>query len=65
MTTRPDLDKNLDSATFQSYYYLKEELIQFCRQKRLQTTGAKTELTERIARHLDTGEKLYMLLYVI
>lgn len=58
MTDRPILDKDLDSATFQSYYYLKEELVQFCRQEGLQTAGGKVELTKRISYYLDTGGKL-------
>lgn len=31
MSERPNLDKSLDSAAFRSYYYLKEELVAFCR----------------------------------
>ena len=57
MCKRPNLDKNLDVKTFKEYYYLKEELIDFCRKNDLQTTGSKTELTERIAIFLDTGKK--------
>lgn len=58
MADRPNLDKNLDSTIFQSYYYLKEELVQFCRQEGLQATGGKADLTKRISHYLDTGEKL-------
>ncbi len=58
MPNRPHLDNNLDSAAFQSYYYLKEELIQFCRREGLQTTGGKDDLNQRIAHFLETGEKL-------
>jgi hypothetical protein len=54
---RPKLDVNLDSKTFKEYYYLKEELIDFCRSNGLQTTGGKIELTERISKFLDTGER--------
>jgi len=57
MTGRPMIDENLDSQTFRNFYYLKEELIAFCRQKGLQTTGGKIELTNRIAHFLETGEK--------
>lgn len=53
---RPDLDMHPDSETFRSFYYLKEELVRFCRKNRLPVTGGKAELTERIARYLDTGE---------
>lgn len=59
MNERPNLDNNLDSKTFWEYYYLKEELIDFCRKNNLQTTGGKIELTERIAKFLETGERTY------
>ncbi len=58
MPERPALNDDLDSAAFQSYYFLKEELIRFCRSEGLQTTGSKADLTERISHYLDTGEKL-------
>lgn len=59
MTERPLLTKELDAKAFREYYYLKEELIEFCRQESLQTTGGKIELTERIAHYLETGERIY------
>ena len=59
MEERTSLDIKLDSKTFKEYYYLKEELIDFCRKNNLQTTGGKLELTERIAKFLDTGERTY------
>ncbi len=31
MSERPELNRNLDGNTFRSYYYLKEELVSFCR----------------------------------
>ena len=58
MTERPFLDKNLDSTTFRDFYYLKEELVDFCRKNGLPVSGGKLEITERIARFLDTGEAL-------
>jgi len=58
MTDRPDLNRQLDSKTFQNYYYLKEELVDFCRREGLQTAGGKAALTERISHYLDTGEKI-------
>jgi hypothetical protein len=58
MSERPKLNKNLDSATFQSYYYLKEELVQFCKQEGLQTAGGKADINKRISHYLDTGERL-------
>ena len=56
MNERPALDKNLDEETFYSYYYLKEELMAFCRANGLPASGSKMELTERIAVYLATGE---------
>lgn len=32
MNNRPALDKISDSKTFRDYYYLKEELVSFCRE---------------------------------
>jgi hypothetical protein len=57
MSERPNLDNNLDSKTFKEYYYLKEELIDFCRRNDLQITGGKLELIERISHFLDTGKR--------
>lgn len=36
MSERPDLNINMDEQTFRSYYYLKEELADFCRKNGLQ-----------------------------
>ncbi len=58
MNERPDLNNELDSKTFLSFYYLKEELITFCRENNLPVSGGKIELTERIAYYLDTGKIL-------
>lgn len=56
MQDRPILDKKLDSNTFRDFYYLKEELVDFCRKNNIPTSGGKIEITDRIARYLDTGE---------
>ena len=53
---RPILNKNLDSKTFRSFYFLKEELVDFCRKNGLPTSGSKIEITDRITHFLDTGE---------
>lgn len=55
MSDRPELNRELSSNTFRDYYYLKEELVTFCRSNGLPVSGSKTELTERIAHFLDTG----------
>ena len=46
MSERPDLNKELDGKTFRSFYYLKEELVGFCRENNLPVSGGKIELTE-------------------
>ncbi len=56
MNERPDLNRDLDEEAFRSYYYLKEELMVFCRANGLPASGNKMELTERIAVYLASGE---------
>ena len=58
MEIRPGLNKKLDGQTFRSYYYLKKELVDFCREDGLPVSGGKIELTDRIAYFLDTGKIL-------
>ena len=55
MSERPVLDRNLDSKTFRDFYYLKEELVNFCRENGIPVSGGKIEITDRIAYFLDTG----------
>ena len=55
MNGRPELTSLTDPRTFTEYYYLKEELVRFCRENGLPVSGAKSELTERIAYFLETG----------
>ena len=55
MSERPELTIELKSKEFLEYYYLKEELVSFCRENGLPASGGKAELTERIAYFLDTG----------
>lgn len=58
MSERPPLEITLDESTFRDYYYLKEELTDFCKTVGLPTSGGKLELTQRIAHYLKTGEIL-------
>ncbi|MBE6764306.1 MAG: hypothetical protein E7546_00300 [Ruminococcaceae bacterium] len=58
MSERPQLSKELDANTFLSFYYLKEELVDFCRENGLPSSGGKAELTDRIAVFLETGKIL-------
>jgi len=58
MSERPELTTEADASAFRNFYYLKEELVQFCRENGLPTSGSKQELTERIAHFLETGKVL-------
>lgn len=53
-----ELNSHLDSEQFSNYYYLKEELVAFCRREGLQVTGSKKDLNQIIKYYLETGEKL-------
>ena len=57
-TTRPPLTKNLKCEDFKEYYFLKEELKEFCRKEGLKISGSKNQLEERIIYYLDTGKSL-------
>ncbi len=54
--SRPNLN-GISYDDFKSFYWLKEELIAFCREHSLKTTGSKEELSKRIEHFLITGEK--------
>ncbi|MBP3414110.1 MAG: hypothetical protein J6L81_02785 [Clostridia bacterium] len=58
MAERPRLSKELDGKTFRSFYYLKKELVDFCRENKLPVSGGKIELADRISYFLDTGKVL-------
>lgn len=55
MSERPELSASLDAETFRGYYYLKEELVAFCRRNHLPVSGGKAEPAGRIVRFPDTG----------
>ena len=55
---RSELTHKLSSEDFLDFYWLKKELLGFCRQQNLSTAGSKDELKKRIAHFLATGEKL-------
>jgi hypothetical protein len=55
---RPELTRELSSQSFREYYYLKSELMEFCRKERLSTSDSKPELADRIEAYLQTGERI-------
>ena len=52
------LTKDLTSVEFKEYYFLKEELKEFCRNEGLKVSGSKNQLEKRIIYYLDTGKSL-------
>lgn len=52
---RPSLNKNISINEFRSYYFLKAELVSFCKENNIPSNGNKKELTERIAFYLKNG----------
>lgn len=55
---RPNLDENISVEDFLDFYWLKEELQNFCREVGMSASGPKLEITDRIAHYLKTGQKL-------
>ena len=45
---RPILNKQTDADEFILYYWLKEDLVSFCKEQGLSTGGSKEELTKRV-----------------
>lgn len=52
------LTRNLNPEEFKDYYFLKEELKDFCRAEGLNVSGSKQDLEKRIIHYLATGEEL-------
>ena len=54
----PKLTRDLSPKEFKEYYFLKEELKDFCRAEGLRIGGSKEDLENRIVHYLATGEEL-------
>jgi hypothetical protein len=54
---RPELTRKLSSQGFREYYYLKSELMVFCRKEQMSASGSKVELADRIEAYLRTGKR--------
>ncbi len=57
MEKRPYLNKEISIKDFRDFYWLKKELIEFCRDEGLKTSGGKIEISLRIENYLTTGLK--------
>lgn len=58
MNERPKLSKIISINDFKDFYWLKEELVDFCRRENLVTTGGKIEITRRIEEFLLSGKRI-------
>ena len=57
MRQRPQLTSSLSPEAFLDNYWLKTELLDFCREQGLGTTGSKAELAHRVEHYLRTGDQ--------
>lgn len=55
MENRPNLDRNISLADFNDFFWLKEELVVFCKRVGISTSGGKIEISDRIRRYILTG----------
>jgi SAP domain-containing new25/Domain of unknown function (DUF6434) len=55
---RPVLSIKLPTSEFLAWYWLKDELLDFCKRNKLRAAGSKPELTDRIARLLSGQEQV-------
>lgn len=53
--SRPILNKNISVKDFNEFYWLKQELVDFCRTLGISTSGGKIEIADRIRHYLSTG----------
>ena len=54
----PPLTPALQADVFRQHYYDKQELMDFCHDKGISTTGLKEDLNKRIEIYLRTGQKI-------
>lgn len=52
---RPELNKEISIKDFNDFYWLKQELVDFCKSVGITTTGGKMEIAERIRNYISTG----------
>ncbi len=53
---RPTLDNKISVQDFKDFYWLKEELVKFCRENSISYVGGKIEISNRIVEYLETGK---------
>lgn len=53
---RPNLDENISLKDFKEFYWLKQELLDFCKTHGISRDGGKREIADRIYFYLSTGQ---------
>ena len=53
---RPELNDKISVTDFKDFYWLKSELVNFCKFNGISSTGGKQELADRIIACLQTGK---------
>lgn len=53
--SRPKLDEKISPDDFAGFYWLKQELTDFCRTMGIKSAGGKVEVAARISMFLVTG----------
>ena len=53
---KPKLDKAISTKDFKDHYWLKAELVDFCREIGIKSSGGKIEIAERLLNYLETGK---------
>ena len=53
---RPNLNKKINIKDFEDFYWLKSELMRFCREIGISGNGSKIDITNRISEYLETGK---------
>ena len=53
---RPNLDNDILLTDFEEFYWLKEELVEFCKKTGISTSGSKVEITNKIQHYFSTGK---------
>ena len=55
---RPQLNKQISFEDFNAHYWLRSELIEFCKKEKLPSTGGKITIVKIINFYLQTGQVL-------
>jgi len=53
---RPNLNKEISIEDFKDFYWLKSELMKFCRESGISSGDGKIEIANRISEYLETGK---------